>query len=174
MRLIVASFLNLLVAATLAAGTADVTTVILVRHAEKAPAAAMVTDVPLSEAGAARAKELARVLGGMKIDAIYTTQYLRTRQTAEPVAKQAGVEPIAITAGASYAADLADIIRTKHVGQTVLVVGHSNTTPDILGALGIASPPPIPDSAYDDLFICSIPAGAAPRLMALRYGGVAR
>ncbi len=174
MSLIVASLLTLLAAGTPVAATGQITTVILVRHSEKAPATAMVTDVALSEAGVARAKELARVLSGVKIDAIYTTQYLRTRQTAEPVAKQAGIEPIAMTAGASYPADLAEIIRTKHGGQTVLVVGHSNTTPDVLRALGISSPPPIADSAYDDLFICSIPAGPAPRLMALHYGAVAR
>jgi 2,3-bisphosphoglycerate-dependent phosphoglycerate mutase len=174
MSLILASLLTLLAPATPAVTAAEMTTVILVRHAEKAPATAMVTDVPLSDAGMVRAKELARVLNGTKIDAIYTTQYQRTRQTAEPLAKQAGVEPVVITAGTSYPTDLANTIRTKHGGQTVLVVGHSNTTPDVLRALGISSPPPIADSAYDDLFICTIAPGAAPKLVTLHYGALVR
>ena len=162
----------LLFAATLTAeaGTTNqVTTVILVRHAEKAAATAMTSDVPLSEAGRARADEFARVLADTHIDAIYTTQFLRTRQTAEPLAKEHHLESVV-----ADPAQMAEIIRTKHAGQTVVVVGHSNTTPDVIRALGIATPPAIADSAYDDLFIVTLAPGAAPKLVSLRYGAAAR
>ena len=148
---------------------APVTTVILVRHAEKAPAAAMSNDVPLSDAGVARAKELARVLASTSIDAIYTTNYQRTKQTAAPLAADHHLEPIVAEPAA-----MANIIRTKHAGQTVVVVGHSNTTPDVIRALGVASPPSIGDSEYDDLFIVTLAPGAAPKLVTLRYGAAAR
>ena len=61
-----------------------------------------------------------------------------------------------------------------HAGETVLVVGHSNTTPDVLKQLGIADPPAIADTQYDDLFIVTLAAGMPARLTALRYGAVAR
>jgi broad specificity phosphatase PhoE len=171
---ITAFLLTVAIAVPAAAASQDLTTVILVRHAEKAPATAMVTDVPLSAAGAARAKELARVLAAVKVAAIYTTQYQRTQQTAEPLAKQMGIQPVVLTAGAKYAADLAKRIRTKHAGQTVVVVGHANTTPDVLRALGVTAAPAIADSEYDNLFLLTFAPGVAPRLLVLRYGAVAR
>ena len=159
----------------LSAATADfatqhnVTTVILVRHAEKAAATAMTNEVPLSGTGSARAKELARVLAGTHIDAIYTTQYLRTKQTAAPLAAEHHMEPVV-----ADPATLANTIRTKHAGQTVVVVGHSNTTPDLIRALGVASPPSIGDNEYDDLFIVTLAPGSAPKLVTLRYGAAQR
>src|SRR5215213_9019578 len=80
------------------------TTIILVRHAEKAVSTS--ADMALSEAGAARANELARVLGGARIGAIYTTQYLRTRQTVAPLAKALGIEPVSIETGKTYPAEV--------------------------------------------------------------------
>src|SRR3954463_6506823 len=124
-----------------------VTTIILVRHAEKA-ATTMTTDVPLSDAGVARSNELARVLADTPIDAIYATQYARTRQTAEPLAKAHHLEAVV-----ADPASMADTIRAKHRGQTVVVVGHSNTTPEVIRALGVTAPPTIADSEYDALFI---------------------
>jgi len=146
----------------------QVTTVILVRHAEKA-VSTMTSDVPLSDAGVARAKELARVLASTPVDAIYTTQYQRTKQTAAPLAADHHLEPIVADPAA-----MANIIRTKHAGQTVVVVGHSNTTPDVIRALGVATPPSIGDNEYDDLFIVTLSPGAAPKLVTLRYGAAQR
>lgn len=150
-----------------------VTTVILVRHAEKAAEGGMEADPPLSKAGVARAAELARVLGGAKIDAIYTTPYERTRRTAAPIAAQLGMTATEIKAGKTYAEEMAKIIRDRHAGQTVLIVGHSNTTAQVIGALGIAAPPKIVDSQYDDLFVVTLTGGSAT-LLPLRYGTVAR
>lgn len=157
----------------LANGAPQITTVILVRHAEKI-ADTMHGDVPLSEAGQLRARELARVLGGAGITAIYTTPYARTRQTAAPVAEALKLQPVEVKSGATYAAEMAAIVRERHAGGTVLVVGHSNTTQQVIRALGIADPPPIADPQYDDLFIVTMAAGSEPRLLSLRYGAVAR
>src|SRR4051812_20778195 len=104
--------------------TRQITTVILVRHAEKATGAAMSNDAPLNQAGMVRARELARVLAGTRVDAIYTTQYERTKETAAPLAADHRLEPIV-----ADPATMAKVIKTKHAGQTVVVVGHSNTTP---------------------------------------------
>lgn len=157
-----------LLAVTASAAT---TTVILVRHAEKA---APEGDPPLSEAGAMRANELARVLAGAHIDAIYVTQYLRTQQTAQPLAAALKIEPMVIEAGRKeYAANVVKAIREHHSGETVLVVGHQNTTVDVLRELGLKELPAIPDPQYDDLFVVTI-ADGQPALVSLRYGAVAR
>lgn len=160
---------------SLAVAAPQPTTILLVRHAEKASAeGGMTADPPLTAAGAERAKELARVLAGTKLAAVYTTPYKRTRDTAIPVAAAHGLAPIEIAAGNSYARDLVSRITFDHSGETVLVVGHSNTTPEVLRQLGIAEPPNIADSQYDDLFIVTLAPNVAPRLLALRYGAASR
>jgi phosphohistidine phosphatase SixA len=158
-------------ATSLAAAPNPVTTVILVRHAEKASQDA---DPSLSAAGAERAKELARVLSGVKVDAIYTTQYKRTVETAAPFATASGVTPVVRTAGKTFAADLAKHLLAEHRGQTVLVVGHSNTTIDVIKALGVTDVAGIPESQFDNLYVLTAVEGAEAKVVALRYGGVAR
>jgi len=156
---------------TAAAKAPVATTVILVRHAEKATPEG---DPPLSEAGKARASELARVLAGAHVSAIYTTQYIRTRETARPLAEALAVTPTAIGTGTGYAAAAAADIRTNHAGQTVLVVGHTTTTVELLNALGVTDLPTIPETEYDDLFVCTLVEGRPPVVTALRYGAPAR
>jgi broad specificity phosphatase PhoE len=163
-------------------GPAEVTTVILVRHAERndlAEPKKTPPDPPLSERGAARATELARVLAGTAIDAILTTDCNRTRSTAEPLARSKELTPVKIggadcNVGATYVADVEKLIREKHHGQTVVVVGHSDTTQELLIKLGIAKAPSIAHGEFDNLFVLTLGPGIAPRLVALRYGAVAR
>lgn len=160
-----------LLATSLFAAPHPVTTVILVRHAEKA---SQEDDSPLTAAGTERAKELARVLAGVKVDAIYTTQFRRVQDTAAPTATAMGVTPIVRNTGSTYATDLAKHILKENRGQTVLVVGHSNTTIAVLKALGATDVASMPESQFDNLFVLTDVEGAAPRLVALRYGAVAR
>ncbi|HEY3056398.1 MAG TPA: phosphoglycerate mutase family protein [Thermoanaerobaculia bacterium] len=148
----------------------QITTIILVRHAEKAGPSG---DVLLSAAGFDRAKELARVLGSAGISAIYTTPFHRVRQTAEPLATALHITPVEVETGDTYARDVVNAIMRDHKGQTVLVIGHSNTTVDVLRQLKIPNPPSITDSQYDDLFLCTI-SGATRKLLVLHYGAVAR
>lgn len=163
----------LLFATSLAAAPHPVTTVILVRHAEKA---SQEDASPLTPAGTARAIELARVLTSAKIDAIYTTQFRRVQDTAAPFATASGITPVVRNAGSAfpgYATDLAKEILTQHRGHTVLVVGHTNTTVAVMKAFGVEMPT-IEETEFDNLFVLTDVDGAAPKLIALRYGGVAR
>ena len=72
-----------------------VTTVFLVRHAERADEPRQ--DPPLTEKGTARSQELARLLSNAGIKAIYTSQFARTKLTGEPLAKQLGITPTALS-----------------------------------------------------------------------------
>ncbi len=143
------------------------TTVIVVRHAEKASSD---RDPVLSEAGRARAGDLAHVLGQTPVDAIFTTQYIRTRETARPLSERRKLEAIVIDATDTHIKELAERIRTKHRNQTVVVVGHSNTVPAILAALGANNPPAIGDDEYDHLFVLNIREDNSAHLVSLRYG----
>src|SRR5262252_2639121 len=127
-----------------------VTTVILVRHAEKVidpnnP------DVDLTEAGQARAQEIARMFGDAGINAIYATQYRRTQQTVKPLSDKTGV-PVTVV-NSKNTADLLAQIRAQHSGQTIFIAGHNNTVPEIVEALGGTKYPTIPESEYDNLFV---------------------
>ncbi len=160
-----------LLATSLAAAPPAVTTVILVRHAEKA---SQEDDSPLSVTGVERAKELARVLSGVKVDAIYTTQFKRTMDTAVPLGEALGITPVVRNTGKTYAIDLAKHILDTHRGQTVLVVGHSNSTIDVMKAFGASDVAAMADSQYDNLFVLTDVEGAAPKVVALRFGVAAR
>ena len=142
------------------------TTIILVRHAERASQEA---DSPLNDAGFARAKELSRVLADVKVSAIYASQFIRTQQTIAPLAKERNLQPVIIQTGDTYARDLVADINAHHKNQTVVVASHSDRIPAILRELGVANPPEIKMTEYDDLFVFT-----APKLLILRYGSNAR
>ena len=109
--------------------------VVLVRHAEKSNAPP--GDVALSVAGQARAEELAIALAEARVDTIVTTQFRRTRDTAAFLKRGLKLTPVVVQAGddtASHARAVAAAVRAG--GSSVLVVGHSNTVPAIITALG--------------------------------------
>lgn len=151
---------------------ASATTVAVVRHAEKS------TDDPkdpsLSAAGQQRAQDLSVVLKDARVTDVYVTQYKRTRETAEPLAEASGISilerPINAANSATYAQDIAHEILTRSAGKSVLVVGHSNTVPDIVKALSGSAVPAITDAEYDHIFIVTIPAVGSPRVMQVRFG----
>jgi len=142
------------------------TTIILVRHAERASQAA---DSPLRDAGFARAKELVRVLADVNVGAIYATQFVRTQQTVAPLAEERHLKPVIIHTSDTYARDLIANINEHHKNQTVVVASHSDRIPAILRELGVSDPPEIKMTEYDDLFVFT-----APKLLILRYGASAR
>lgn len=130
--------------------------VILTRHAERADGQATMStpsgapaDPKLSAAGAARAQKLATMLADAGIAAMFTTEFARTKDTAAPLAAALKQTP-AVVAAAQTAA-LIDQIKT-HANDTVFVVGHSNTVPAIIKALG-GPDVTIGDAEYDNLFI---------------------
>ena len=143
-------------------------TVVVVRHAEKAAAPA--DDPPLTAEGQGRAQALFQAVRDARVGAIITTQLLRTRSTAEPTATALGIRPEVVTAGgATHAQDVAAAVRA-HAGTTVLVVGHSNTVPAIIEALGAKRPAAICDSEYDNLFIVTIGADGTAGVVRSSYG----
>lgn len=142
-----------------------VTTVYIVRHAEKAAAGG--SDPELSAAGEERADELAHVLADAGIDAVFVTEFRRTRQTGAPTAAAAGVEPREY--GAGDAAGLAGTIRRGSLGGSVLVVAHSNTVDDVAAALGAPGVRELDESQYDRLFVVHFGSWGS-HLESLRYG----
>ena len=150
---------------------AQPTTVVLVRHAEKA--AAPGPDPELSEAGLARAAALAYALSDAGVSAIITTQFKRTRATAAQVAEKLGLTPVTVGAGAELAAHAqatATAVLARPAGGLVLVVGHSNTIPAIIRALGGPEFPELCESEYDNLFVLRIDSAGPARLLRARYG----
>lgn len=150
-----------------AALRAQATTVLLVRHAEKAPAPA--SDPLLSDAGQARAAALADALADAGVQAVIVTPFQRTRLTAAPLVEKRGLTPQAVAVSPTHVADVARAVR-EHKGQVVLVVGHSNTIPDIAAALGAAHPGVIADATYDNLYVVTVGAGGKARIAKARYG----
>ena len=169
----VLALLLALAPATHAQGTpAANTTVIIVRHAEKAaePAA----DPPLMAAGTARADGLAELLKDAGVKAIISTEFQRTRLTVAPMGARLGLTTEILSARApNHARMVADSILAKHRGETVLVAGHSNTVPDIVAALGAPKPDAICDAGYDNLFIVTVPASGAASVVRLHFGAAA-
>lgn len=147
------------------------TTVIFVRHAEKALIPA---DNPgLTEAGKNRAAELARQLVDADVvagvDAIYSTSYRRTEETVQPVATALGL-PIT-PYDAQNTETIMDTIVKDHKGKIVLVVGHSNTVPALIGNMGASKKvPEINENEYDNIYIVSIPWFGKTKTIRLRYG----
>ena len=149
------------------------TTVILVRHAEKVTSNPLNQDPSLTARGRQRAQELAALLRGRHIDAIITTQLKRTKMTGQPLADALHIVPEETHMGHdtdASAAQVAELIRTRHAGQTVLVVGHTTTVPKIIAALGGPRMGPICSSAYSNLFTLVLPATGTPRLAHAHYG----
>lgn len=107
-----------------------VTTFYLIRHAEKDRSEGVGNDPQLTEEGLQRAQRWAEVLGLEPLDAVYSTDYQRTRQTAAPAAVTNGLE---ISLYDPNAYDAQTWI-AQHKGQRVLIVGHSNTTPMLVNA----------------------------------------
>ncbi|MCA1578114.1 MAG: histidine phosphatase family protein [Acidobacteria bacterium] len=144
-----------------------VTTVILVRHAEK-KLEPNNQDPDLSPEGVERAQEIARVFGNAGINAIYATQYKRTQQTVRPLSDRTGVAATVLEA--SQPDELIKRIQTSLRGQTIFVAGHNNTVPAIASQLSGETFPVIPESEYDNLFIVTVYRFGKAKVVRLKYG----
>ncbi|MEL7023727.1 MAG: phosphoglycerate mutase family protein [Pseudomonadota bacterium] len=147
------------------------TTLVFVRHAEKATLPD--GDPGLTPAGTQRALELARVLDSVDVvagvDAVYVSQYRRTAETARPLLSQVGIE--------ARVFDLDDVegsvndIVLKHKGKIVLIVGHSDTIAPMIAELGGSKKiPQIAESEYDNLYIVTIPWFGKVKTLRLKFG----
>jgi broad specificity phosphatase PhoE len=136
------------------------TVVFAVRHAEKVGDGS--ADPALTPEGTARAASLARILRDAGVTVVYSTPTTRTRSTARPLG-------IPVTEDGSAPAALAMRILRENRGKNVLVVGHSNTVPALLAALGVSAPPSIGDADFDNLFVVVVPDRGAARMIRLHY-----
>lgn len=157
-----ATALIILLCAAAAGSLAEPSIIFLVRHAERADAGgAPQKDPSLSQIGQARAEALAQTLKDSGIRYIFVTEFRRTQQTAQPLASALKI-PLTTVVAEETAALVGQI---QKADGAVLVVGHSNTIPEIIRALGLKQPVKIGESSYDDLFLV-IP-GAHPQLYRL-------
>ncbi len=142
----------------------DPVVVYLVRHAERAEDGT--NNPPISEEGQARAELLATMLRDAGITQVHTTDYLRTRQTGAPLLTTLGRE--------AEVYDPRDLVgfaaRLRGTQGRHLVLGHSNTTPDLVTALGGDAGSPIEEMEYDRLYVVVVPGAGPVSTTLLRYG----
>ena len=162
----------LLVAPVAVAAQAEPVVVYVVRHAERAddvpnPGFVMrdTNDPPLSESGWARARLIAEMLDDAGVTRVHSTDYVRTRTTGEPTAEAEGLEIESYDPGdlPGFAA------RLRTLPGRHLVVGHSNTTPQLVEALGGDPGTAIEPMEYDRFYIVTI-VGSSVSTVLLRFG----
>ena len=135
--------------------------VFIVRHAEKAGTSGK--DPDLSVEGQKRADALAHILKDSQITSIFVTEFKRTQQTAAPTANAAHVTPTVVPAN-----DIGALVeKLRALNGNALVVGHGNTIPDLLRALGVTTAPSIPEDDYTEIF--AVLLGDTPQLLRLHY-----
>lgn len=148
----------------------SITTFILVRHAEKADDGTK--DPDLTSEGKQRAEDLASLLDETKIDGIYSTPYKRTRNTVAPLAS---AKKLNLLSYDPMKGEELDKILVKYRGGTVVLCGHSNTTPWVANYfLGREEFFTFEDSDYDNLLILSIIEKGNTKVTRLRYGAVSK
>ena len=144
----------------------ELTTIILLRHAEKDTIGG--SDPGLSEQGKARAEILVSTLRNTKVDVIYSTPFKRTRETVKPLADS---QSVGISDYNPFKLD--DIIETvrQSTGKTLLFSGHSNTTPILINKiLGTDKYKQLDESDYDNLYIVTISEIGKGTIVEMQYG----
>ena len=141
-----------------------VTTVLIVRHAEKLDPASNAPDEPLSADGAQRAEALRENLLRAGVSSVYATDARRTRDTVGPLAAVFGLEIELYSNTAALAAD----VLTQHRGDVVLVAAHSNTVATVANALGAQVPTAVVGD-FDNLYVLMAAANQTG-VVNLQYG----
>lgn len=121
----------------------------LVRHAEKQK---VKTNPSLTQCGATRAKQLASILEKANIESVYSTNYNRTMETAQPTAEQQKLEV------KNYAPDQLEqlVIELTQQKKNTLIVGHSNTTPQLAQLLSKQNTNELSEQEYQELYLIQI------------------
>jgi phosphohistidine phosphatase SixA len=151
----------ILLLAAVSSASAD-SVVVLVRHGEKVDES---SDAQLSDVGRSRARALAALLEDAGVEAVYSTDTARTRDTARPTAESLK-KPVEI-----YDADRLEAfskeLRAK--GGRALVIGHSNTTPELVQLLGGDPGAPIANDEYDRIYVLTLSADGRVSTLVLRF-----
>ena len=140
----------------------EVTTYYFIRHAEKLRINKQDRNPRLNQDGVKRAEGWKDVFSTVKFDAIYSTDYNRTKLTAEPTAKSQNLSILLYDPRNMYSESFQ--FNTK--GKTILVVGHSNTTNAFANkVLGENKYPQIDDSNNSNLYIVTVIDGKASSVL---------
>jgi len=153
--------------ATLTSATAQqpITTVILMRHGEKVNDG---TDDPgLTPQGLERATRLAELLKNTTVDAIYSSPFQRTQDTIAPLAQAKG---LAVQTYDPKKPEAIDAIVKKHAGRTIVVCGHSNTTPRMANRLlGKTQFKDFEETEFGNLLVIDVLESGAAKVTVLNY-----
>lgn len=163
-----ALLLAALVLASLPGAVRAGTHIFIVRHAEKVSGAGVGNDPGLLPEGRARAALLRQMLRDVPLAAVFTSQYQRTQLTAKPTADDHKL-PLRVHPGADMKS-LADTLRAGFKDQNVLVVGHSNTAPELLKLLGVDLELDLQDHEYDNLFLVTLDHEGKASVLRLHFG----
>lgn len=150
---------------------ATTTTIVLVRHAEKQLGA--ISDAPLSPEGEVRASRLAQMFGDVqkfgRIGRVYVTDTRRTQQTAASLVQRLGIEAVIMPAKTDSRELARRVLKENHGGRA-LIVGHSNTVPEIVAALAhLDSVPPIGEDEFDTMYVVTVPTIGKVSVLRLQY-----
>ena len=160
-----------LVAAVVYWNSATTTTVVVIRHAEKQ--LGTIDDAPLSPEGEQRATRLAQMFGDAesfgRVRKIYVTDAHRTQQTAAELAQRLNLKPVVVDAKESASA-LARQVLKENRGGLAIVVGHSNTVPQLVAELsGNKKVPPIAEQEFDTMYVVTVPTIGRSSVLRLKY-----
>jgi broad specificity phosphatase PhoE len=154
-----------LVASTAFSAGAESLTVFVVRHAEKETTGA---DPSLTEAGRERAESLAVMLADAGVTAIFSSEFKRTQETAAPIAKRLGLS-VTVVPGKDVDALLSKVRAVAPAGR-VLIVGHSNTVPELVKSLTGVTVAELTDADYDRLYVGTLNNEGNGDVLLLHYG----
>jgi broad specificity phosphatase PhoE len=148
------------------------TTILFVRHAETGAAMGEGGDPPLNARGRARAELLADFLQNVDViagvDAIYASEYQRTQQTAEPLAKRLEL-PIEAADQSDIMGFMANVLH-EHQGEIVLVVSHSNLIAPLVEELhGSKNLPEFGHDDFGELYVVTVPWWGKVKTLRLPY-----
>jgi broad specificity phosphatase PhoE len=146
------------------------TTFIVIRHAEKE--LGTIDDPPLSEEGERRAQRLAQMFGERRfagrIQAVFTSDTHRAQMTAAPLATRLALTAQVIPV-ATNTRQLIQRARERNRGSIVLIVGHSDTVPEIVTQLSGIAVPPLHEDEFDAVFVVSVPSIGAASVTRFKY-----
>jgi phosphohistidine phosphatase SixA len=162
--LIRAALLAVCLAAAAAPSAHTQEAIYVVRHAERLDQSA---DSPLSTEGIGRSYKLRDLLREAGVTHIFTSELRRTIDTAKPLAEALRLAPPSLPGGAFTA--LAARLDALGAHDRALVVGHSNTVPQLLRELKVAAPVTLADGDYDNIFLVVPAAESAPVLVRLKF-----
>lgn len=153
----------------LAFAFAQNTTIYVVRHAEKETIDPKEQDPDLSAVGKQRAFDLLKHLEKERIDVVFSTKFKRNMQTVAPILAGRKL-PINYYEAHNFS-ELKNSIEQFHLGNTILIVGHSNTVAEICEALG-AKPniPKLTDADYSYIFKIQLDKSGKASISVSHYG----